>query len=249
MDIKTIELGKREERTVTLQEARVITMNQARHLVGYAAVFNELSEDLGGFQEKITPGAFTNTIQDADVRALFNHDPNIVLGRTKSGTLALSEDEKGLRIDVTLPDTQAANDLVISVERGDIDQMSFGFRVVQDQWLQEGDQTTRILIEVELFDISPVTFPAYPQTSVQARDLMTALGMNPEEDLLQSINRMHDKTATAEDRTRIENLITKLQCELNSPTRQEPEGEGVETQQLQAQLDLLKRRLEIAKRK
>lgn len=138
-------------------------------LVGYAAVFDRWSEDLGFFREVIRSGAFRKTLSDgADVRALFNHDPNFVLGRTKSGTLRLEEDERGLRIEGDLPDTQTVRDLVISpIERGDIDQMSFGFRAVKDEW--NADYTERELLEVQLFDVSAVTFPAYPQTEVGVR--------------------------------------------------------------------------------
>jgi len=138
-------------------------------IAGYAAVFNKLSQDLGGFRELIKPGAFAKTIQNADVRALWNHDPNYVLGRTKSGTLKLEEDETGLYIEIDPPDTQWARDLMESIRRGDVDQMSFGFRTVADSWRTENGETIRELLEVELFDVSPVTFPAYPQTSVGVR--------------------------------------------------------------------------------
>jgi HK97 family phage prohead protease len=144
---------------------------------GYAAVFDKKSDDLGGFREIIRPGAFKKTIKEADVRALFNHDPNYVLGRTKSGTLELSEDDKGLAIDIDPPDTQFVRDLMTSIGRGDIDQMSFGFRTIKDSWNEpkEGGEITRELLEVELFDISPVTFPAYPQTSVAVRSKVEEL--------------------------------------------------------------------------
>lgn len=141
---------------------------------GYAAVFNEWSEDLGGFREKIRPGAFAKTLQEADVRALFNHDSNYVLGRNRAGTLELAEDTRGLHFRVTPPETTWAADLLQSVRRGDINQASFGFRTIRDEWkraTETGDIARRELIEVELYDVSPVTFPAYPATSVQARSL------------------------------------------------------------------------------
>lgn len=147
-----------------------------RTIVGYAAVFDKLSEPMFGFREKIAKGAFAKTIKEADIRALFNHDPNHVLGRTKAGTLRLKEDSKGLKIEIDPPDTQIARDLMTSIERGDIDQMSFGFRVVKDEWDRKDDGSLiRTLLEVRLFDVSPVTFPAYPQTSVQVRDYLQAL--------------------------------------------------------------------------
>ena len=136
-------------------------------IVGYAAVFDEWSEDLGGFLERVRAGAFAKTIQEADVRALWNHDEKQVLGRTRSGTLRLEEDEQGLRYEVDPPDTQWARDAMVTIERGDVSQSSFGFEVVRDEWLQEeGEEyATRTLVEVQLYDVSPVTFPAYPQTT------------------------------------------------------------------------------------
>jgi HK97 family phage prohead protease len=142
-------------------------------LFGHAAVFNQLSEDLGGFREQISPGAFTETIKDGDIRALFNHDPNFPLARTKSGTLKLSEDSTGLVIDADLADTTYARDLLMSIERHDIDQMSFGFAVLPEgqNWRMEGTGLIRTLTKVALYDVSPVTFPAYPQTDVGIRSL------------------------------------------------------------------------------
>lgn len=144
-------------------------------IVGHAAVFNSLSEDLGYYREKIAPGAFAKTIKEADVRALWNHDPNYVLGRTKSGTLKLAEDEKGLAVEITPPDTQWAHDLMETMRRGDVDQMSFGFQVVKEEWEGDANNPVRVLKEVRLFDVSPVTFPAYPATDVQVRSLLSIL--------------------------------------------------------------------------
>ena len=136
-------------------------------ITGYAAVFNKYSQDLGFFKEKIQPGAFKKTIKENDIRALINHDPNLIIGRTKNKTLELWEDDKGLGFNVKLPDTSYANDLRTSIERRDITQNSFGFQTIQDEWSQDGSKRT--LLEVKLFDVSPVTFPAYTQTSVKLR--------------------------------------------------------------------------------
>lgn len=141
---------------------------------GHAAVFGQLSEDLGGFREQISPGAFADAIGTDDVRALFNHDPNFVLGRNRSKTLRLSEDATGLAIEIDPPDTQYARDLLVSMERGDITQMSFGFSARpggQDWAKNDAGQTVRTLKKVRLFDVSPVTYPAYPQTDVAVREL------------------------------------------------------------------------------
>jgi hypothetical protein len=170
MSKKNVELNQIERRTFVVQDLRASDEGEDPKISGYAAVFNSLSEDLGGFRERIKPGAFAKTIQEHDIRALFNHDKNHVLGRNKAGTLKLSEDEVGLRIEIDPPDTQAARDLMTSIRRGDIDQMSFGFRTIRDDWEQVEEMILRTLIEVKLYDVSPVTFPAYPQTTVAVRD-------------------------------------------------------------------------------
>lgn len=138
---------------------------------GYGALFDK-EADLYWFREVIRPGAFTTTLKDADVRALFNHDPNFVLGRNKSGTLRLREDTRGLRYDFDPPATAAAKDVVELIRRGDVTQSSFGFRTLKDRWTfsdNPNEPALRELLEVELFDVSPVTFPAYPDTVVGVR--------------------------------------------------------------------------------
>ena len=169
-----------EHRAFPLTEVRVKRAdNQPPKLEGHAAVFNKLSEDLGGFREKVAPGAFSKTLKESDVRALMNHNPDFVLGRNRASTLSLSEDEQGLAISNQPPDTQWARDLMVSVERGDINQMSFGFRTILDSWDigPQGD-AIRTLHEVELFDVSVVTYPAYPQTDVQARSILISAGID-----------------------------------------------------------------------
>lgn len=139
-------------------------------ITGYAAVFHSLSEDLGGFRERILPGAFKASLEEnADIRALWNHDSNYVLGRTPN-TLSLWEDEIGLRFEVTPPDTQWARDLMESIGRGDVTQTSFRFITRKDQFIHgEDDIIYRELVELELIEVSPVTFPAYQATNVQLR--------------------------------------------------------------------------------
>ena len=144
-------------------------------LIGYAAVFNERSENLGGFREVVAPGAFAEAIEKDDVRGLFNHDPNWVLGRNTAKTLHLSEDSRGLLYEIDLPETQSVRDQVVApIERGDVSGSSFGFRVRPNgqDWADDDDGVTiRTLKSVRLFDVSPVTFPAYPQTDVAVRCL------------------------------------------------------------------------------
>ena len=147
-----------------------------KHIVGYAAVFNSRSENLGGFTEEIRGGAFKRSIDSsADVRALLDHDTRLVLGRRSSGTLALAEDSRGLLIDITTPATSYARDLVELLRRGDVSQMSFGFTVPNgtDIWGDgENGIRHRTLTECSLAEVSVVTFPAYPETSCALRSLM-----------------------------------------------------------------------------
>lgn len=148
-------------------------------VVGYAARYNAETVILGLWRERIAPGAFESALHgDDDVRALFNHDPNKLLGRTSSGTLRLSDDDKGLRYEVDLPETQDARDVHELIKRGDVTGSSFGFRIVENEWddtpTKKGKLPLVTIRKVELFDVSPVTFPAYPQTSVSARAKGTA---------------------------------------------------------------------------
>ena len=162
-------MKKIERRTYTVQdvEARQ-TDDGVMRLSGYAAVFNDASVPLP-FKERIAPGAFRKTLSEApDVRLLINHE-GLPLARTKNGTLTLTEDDRGLRFDADLADTQKARDIYTLVQRGDVDQMSFAFRVIRQNWSK--DKTERTLTEVSLADgdVSVVTYPAYPTTSVEAR--------------------------------------------------------------------------------
>jgi uncharacterized protein len=139
---------------------------------GYAAVFNVLSEPLFGFRERILPGAFAKSLTK-DIRALVNHDSSKIIGRNKANTLTLREDKKGLYVEITPPNNTLGRDVVESIRRGDLDQMSFGFQTPEggDHWTKEEGKTIRELIGVSLFDVSVVAFPAYTQTSVAVRSL------------------------------------------------------------------------------
>lgn len=144
------------------------------HIVGHAAVFDSLSEELWGFREKIARGAFTKAILNDDVRALWNHDPNFVLGRNKSGTLLLEEDDVGLRMDITPPNTAWARDLLVSIERGDVSGASFKFSAVGEKWERVDGMIVRTVTEARLYDVAPVTYPAYPETDVGVRSLVVS---------------------------------------------------------------------------
>lgn len=163
---------KIERRTFTVQdvEARQAEDGTMR-LRGYAAVFNDASVPLP-FKETIAPGAFRKTLSETpDVRLLINHE-GLPLARTKNGTLTLSEDDRGLFMDAVIADTNEGRDLYKLVERGDVDQMSFAFRVIRQKWNE--DRSVRTLTEVSLADgdVSVVTYPAYPTTSVEAREAL-----------------------------------------------------------------------------
>ena len=123
---------------------------------------------------------FHKALTADDVRALLNHDKNYVLGRNRSGTLVLTEDERGLRFEVTAPNTQWARDLAESVRRGDIDQCSFGFQAVRDDWRTADGFDERTLLEVRLFDVSIVTYPAYLDTSANVRSCAEVLAEHRE---------------------------------------------------------------------
>ena len=160
-----------ELRTYNLSELRAVDAGaDGQSIQGYAALFNSMSEDLGGFVEIVMPGAFTNTLEHDDQRDLWQHDTKMVMGRKKAGTLELQEDEVGLRFKVTPPNTSWAQDAMVSVQRGDVDQMSFGFDTVRDRWEQRGELVVRYLDEVKLYEVSQVTFAAYPQTSAHVRE-------------------------------------------------------------------------------
>jgi hypothetical protein len=154
-------------------EFRLDGQGNKRKIIGHAALFNSPSEEMGffghSFREQIAPGAFRESIKRDDIRALWNHDPNFPLGRNRSGTLILNEDDKGLYFEVSPPETQWAKDLMVSIERGDVSQNSFGFLINKkgDEW--NDDNSIRTLKSVRLFDISPVTYPAYPETEVFVR--------------------------------------------------------------------------------
>lgn len=162
-----------ERRVVNASSLEIRQEDDEARLVGYGAVFNSLSENLGGFREQIAPGAFSRSLAEGDdIRALWNHNSDMVLGRTRSGTLRLSEDDTGLRAEIDPP--ESASSLIESVRRGDVSQMSFGFvvrangdRVDED----EDGMLLRTLTDVRLMEVSPVAFPAYPETSIDARTL------------------------------------------------------------------------------
>lgn len=146
--------------------------NQESNVIeGYAAVFNSESEDLGGFIERIAPGAFDEVLND-DTYALLNHNIDKILGRNKRN-LVLKQDSKGLRYRVELPDTATANEARTLIKDKIIDKSSFAFRVKEQKWEYSEDRSKphrRTILKVaQLIDVSPVAGPAYKDTSVAVR--------------------------------------------------------------------------------
>lgn len=139
-------------------------------IAGTAAVVDSMSAEIFGFREKIAPGAFDAALGRSDVRGLYNHSPNYVLGRVKSGTMRVWVDESGLRYEIPeLPESRA--DVAEAIQRGDVDGNSFSFTVDADEWeYHDGEPAVRTITSFgEIFDVGPVTYPAYPATKVSAR--------------------------------------------------------------------------------
>ena len=156
-----------ERRTFNTTEMRLDKENE-RRVVGYASVFNSMSENLGGFRELISERAFDDVMEDSVV-ALINHDMNFPLARTDNGTLTLSVDSKGLRYSFDVPEGLSyGNDLLINLRSGNIFQSSFGFIVEEDSWERKDGEHIRTIEKVSrLIDVSPVTIPAYPEATAQ----------------------------------------------------------------------------------
>lgn len=169
------------ERRIAI-ELRAVGGEKSPRLAGYAAVFNLPSQDLGGFTEIVKPGAFTRTLKtDRDPLALVQHMPQLVLGRRSAGTLHLFEDAKGLAFEIDVPDTTAARDLLVSVERGDVKGASFAFSTPAggDRWEVRGDKMVRELIDIDLHEVTITAQPAYLDTSVARRSFDLKFAPSP----------------------------------------------------------------------
>lgn len=171
-------------------------------VTGYAAVFGEVTSIGGYFDEVIARGAFTTTIASTDVLAYFDHDRGRILGRTTSGTLRLIEDERGLAVEIDLPDTTDGRDVRTLIERGDIRGMSFGFRVTREEWDETGAIPKRTIHEVELREVSIVSEPAYDGTSIALRSLDEARKERRAHNFSAAERRVSARRAAAEARFR-----------------------------------------------
>lgn len=171
-------------------EMRVVGDSEDRKLLGTPIVYGKDSEDMG-FIERISPGAAKEALKKSDVRLLYGHnsDTLLPLGRTSAGTLRAKETKTGVEIEADPPDTQFARDLMVSIERGDVQDMSFGFTVADDTWETVDGKDVRTITKFrELFDFSYVTFPAYSDTTVALRS-----------------QELYRKTAVTSDRIEVEN--------------------------------------------
>ena len=158
-------MKNKEVRTIDVQDLELRMDGDNPTVVGYGAVFNSMSNDLGGFREYIAPEAFEGRLED-DVRFLVNHDANLVLARTTNNTLRLSVDEKGLRYEADMPNTSTARDLMELLKNGTISQSSFAFTVEDDSWEIKDGMNIRTINKVSrLYDVSSVTYPAYNSAS------------------------------------------------------------------------------------
>jgi len=182
---------------------------------GYAIVYNKLSGNLGGFVERVMPGAADKTMQERDIRALYNHDIHKLLGRMSAGTLRLESDGTGVFYEIDLPDTTVGRDVAALLERGDITGSSFGFRTMEDEW-GETDQgfPLRDLKQISVRDVGPVTFPAYPDATSALRSLAEARSMDVDEviasaeanDLMTLLKRQSSEGAKEEE---VKELFTR----------------------------------------
>jgi len=205
-----------------------------REISGYASVFNveaEIEGWFGGWREEVAPGAYAKTIQESDIRALWNHDTNVVLGRNRakpSPTLELAEDSHGLRAVIRPPDNEWGRPVWDAIERGDVTGMSIAFRAIKYEWQRapKGSQELdkRIIREAQLFEVSPVTFPAFEATSVSARamgDWLTGEDQELAEAVRLLLLAQRGMPLTAEDKGVIAPLRSVLLAQFSEP---EPDG-------------------------
>lgn len=194
------------ERRALVRPIEIRAGDEQRTVAGYAAVFGSAADIGGQFREIIAPGAFRDAVS-GDVRALIDHDSGRVIGRTKAGTLRLSEDDVGLAVEIDLPNTQDGRDLATLIARGDISGMSFGFVVTRQQWDETGDIPTRIIEAVDLREVSAVAFPAYDGTSIALRALETARREKRQHNFRAAANRVLARKVSIDLRAR--RLVSK----------------------------------------
>jgi HK97 family phage prohead protease len=208
---------KLETRILDVDTFEVREDSDGMHLEGYAAVFNSRSENLGGFTETIAPGAFRSSLRSRnDIKLLWNHDSGAVLGSTRAGTLSLTEDDKGLRVSATLPNTTHGRDASELIRRGDVTAFSFGFSLPGrggDSWSDDG--TERVLKSVRLHEVSLVAFPAYPGTAgsatVRGLDRLAKRANVDADALADALLKLEQgEEITADDRAIVDRVLDEL---------------------------------------
>ena len=192
---------------------------------GLAIPVGQWSEDLGGFREQILPGAFKTSIETDDIRSLFNHDSNFVLGRKSAGTLRLSEDERGISYEVDAPNTTWAKDLAESIKRGDIRENSFAMFVTDDIWEERDGGMWRTVRVAQLKEIGPQPFAAYPQSDVAVRSI---------EDTLKHGRRCVGSACTTRGQ---DPHVLSLELDLDQRGRETPGGSHSDVEQHERELD------------
>lgn len=168
---------EKEVRTLQVDNLEVRNEEEKRTISGYAARFNSLSQDLGGFVEKIERGAFSNSLKSSIITALWNHNTDYVLG-SSDDNLRVWEDENGLRFELEVGNNHFDEYVLDKIQRRHVKGVSFGFSVEEDDWDGEGEKPVRTLRKVSLFEISPTPFPAYTETSVNVRSLVEKMTAN-----------------------------------------------------------------------
>lgn len=171
--------GRSAERTAEVRhvglavaELRADTADGKRLIIGTAVPYNTLSIDLGGFREQFAPGAFTEALKEADVRALVDHNPSLIVGRTKAGTLKLRDTPEALTVEIDVAPCDYGDALLVSVQRRDKDGMSFRFYCLEDSWeIQKDGTSIRTVAKADIDDVSVVTYPAYLDTTAAVRSL------------------------------------------------------------------------------
>jgi len=227
-----------EQRSITIEDFELRQAGDGMSFSGYAAVFNSDSQPLP-FIESIAPGAFAKSLRvKNNVRMLLNHDTSRVLGTTRSRTLRLAEDAKGLHVEADLPETTYGRDLSISMQRGDVDSMSFGFSVPKggDSWNEDGSRRT--LREVRLHEVSVVSFPAYEATFAQVRDYskLAARAQADQDAIAEAMEALIDGSLTDEQADLLRSVVDQATPKPDAPT-------VLPVSLLQKQLDLLSKSL------
>jgi HK97 family phage prohead protease len=231
-------MAKKETRAIDA-DFEIREADNGMTFVGYAAKFNSRSENLGGFIETIQPGAFKRSLKARnDVKLLVNHDAGRVLASTRSGTMRLTEDSIGLRVEADLPNTTDGRDMAELLRRGDLSSMSFGFSVIKDSWSTDGSE--RSLHSVRLFETSIVAFPAYQATeaSVRSYDALATRTDVSADDLADALLKLEE----GEDLSLDEATLLKKVVERLTPQVEEVEDDNSEPTN---NLDVKRKQLEL----